>query len=203
MTFRQRSAGLSRSAAATFLAEAHRFSWLSGTSFGRVEHERDVSARGRIARRRQRARLPELEDPRLTAWAADDLEDGNAVTGRYLASWRRETLLDQKRPSAEVREVEVELGGPIRGVERGAGGTRRHGEEGGAELGTVRVHERDAVARADPGSVELGGEVGDVLGQAAVLERLAPGRGKRDRTGGDRGSLGDQLRERARPRHGR
>ena len=171
ITFRQRSPGPSASDRATFAGRhgkvlvSERDDLRARCRARRVEHERDVTARGRARNdRRTHARAGELDDTRRAVGIGAGFQNRKPVSFGSLPRGVTRGARDES-PRAEVVQVEVELGAGIRRVQRRAGSDARRGEERGDRLGASRQHDCDPVGTAEAQSGERRSELADVLGE--------------------------------------
>ena len=115
--------------------------------------------------RRQRERA--CACPLLQAQHAQALPGGNLNGGNVGA------LSDEQRRRAQVRQVEVELVGLVRGVQGRDGTPRGQADEGARHRRTVRQHHGDPVLRAYAGPADHPAHAPGQIGERGIGQRCA------------------------------
>ena len=105
--------------------------------------------------------------------AADEVEAADTDFAGDCA--RRPLVLRRQQQclGVEVGQVEPELVGPVRGIERRADGTAHHGHRGARHFGTVGQDHGDPVPRADASAAQAGDGRVDLPLQRRAGERRA------------------------------
>ncbi len=168
----QRHYDVAAGAADVGLSQRHHLGSRGGA--GRVQQQRNVVGLAKAAGRRLGCRPSgQHERSGLVFGVRDELDDRNISAIGHLAGRRGHTGGDDQRFGVEVRQVEVELGEPVRRIQRGARGTRRHAEERDRHLGTVRQHDCDRIGLPDPERAERRHRFLDLLHQPRIREGAA------------------------------
>ena len=190
MTFRHRSAGRQSEGAAHMVrrdaevALRQRHDLGSRGGAGGVQHQGHLARPGRHRRGRRgsgTALRPQLELAGRRVRGYRQLEDADPVPRRHRARRRRGAGRHDQRLGLQVREVALELVGPVGGIERRRDGRGRERDEGRRHLGTVRQDEADRVAAADAAAVQRRDGPVDLAAQAAIGQRRPVDRSDRGR----------------------
>ena len=152
----------------------------------RMENQRDVrrgciSARDVFGGRGRRGR--ERERPRSSLGLRLELHHRDAEPGCDFPGRRLAASLHDEGPAAQIRQIELELLGPVGRVQRRRRGRGGDADKGRGHLGTVRQDDGDPIVPAHAYLVERADRAIHLPSQLRVGQRTSPWRSDRRRLG--------------------